>query len=225
MIRSVKLNPLIDLLKPWWQLGRDPYLRQKDIDEVAANLNRMTGKTIAPDDINGIIQTNRASRLKEAGLVAIGGVQPVDRQTVTNYAALFASQPNVSITKTAIAKTITRFTAENSLASSMTLLLVVSATHFTPPTERSIATEKELEDATDGAKRLYKLIQDFYGGVYLEVAKPQYSLSTDDTVTFVFKGAKRGDSQWRMIGTSSLKNAGTNSNIAETTKGIRTVFV
>jgi hypothetical protein len=86
-------------------------------------------------------------------------VQSVHRKTLTNYAALFASQLNVGITKTAIAKTITRFTAENSLASSMALLLVVSATYFTPTTERSLATEKELEDAIDGAKRLYKLIQ------------------------------------------------------------------
>jgi hypothetical protein len=206
-------NPHIDLSRPWGLVGRDALLTQEDLAEVAVTLDRTGGSTMARDEIRNLISTKRADRIRAAGFVPIDGVVVEACITTTsNYAALLAAQPSVSITKTAIKKTQTRYTAENSLISSMALVLVVAATHFTPTTEDISEQDKELERASEGAKKFYKMVQDAYGGdVPLSVVKPQNTLSSDDTVTFAFAGTEKKEAAWRLVGARSLGKAGTNS--------------
>jgi hypothetical protein len=166
---------------------------------------------MARDKIGQFIQTKRAERIIAAGFVPIDGVMDVSASTTTNHAALLASQPTVSITKTAIKKTQTRHTAENLLVSSMALVLVVAATHFTPTMEDASELEKELERASDGAQKFYKMVQDACGDVPLSVVKPQHALSSDDTVTFAFAGTEKKGAAWRLVGAKSLGKAGANS--------------
>jgi hypothetical protein len=175
-------------------------------------LDRTGGSTMARDKICNLISTKCADRIRAAGFVPIDGVVEACITTTSNYAALLASQPSVSITKTAIKKTQTRYTAENSLISLMALVLDVAATHFTPTTEDISEQEKELERASEGAKKFYKMVQDAYGGnVPLSVVKPQNTLSSDDTVTFAFAGTEKKGAAWRLVEARSLGKAGTNS--------------
>jgi hypothetical protein len=99
--------------KPWGLIGRDPLLKMEDLAEVAEHLDRTGGSTMARDEIGQFIQTKRAEKIIAAGFAPIDGVMDVSTSTTTNHAALLASQPTVSITKTAIKKTQT-FTREQS---------------------------------------------------------------------------------------------------------------
>ena len=55
--------------------------------------------------------------------------------------------------------------------------------------------------------------EDAYGGsdVPLSVVKPQYILSSGDTVTLTFAGTEKREAVRRLVGAKSLSKAGTNS--------------
>ena len=74
---------------------------------------------------------------KQKGNVIDQGRVPITKldlepscQTLTNYTAILANTDGVSICNSAVAKSKTRYTAENSLISAMALICVVAATHF-----------------------------------------------------------------------------------------------
>ena len=212
--QEITTNPTCDISKPWGVTGREPLLTQEDIAEVAATLDRTSGSTMAREEIVTFIRTKRGDKIKVAGFVPIDGVLDACYTTTSNYyAGLIASQPTVSITKTAIKKTQTRYTAENSLISSMALAVVVAATHFTPTTDDTTGLKKELKGASEGAKKFYNMVQDAYRGsnLPLSVVKPQYVLSSDDIVTFAFAGTEKREAIWRVVGSKLLSKAGTNA--------------
>ena len=111
--------------------------------------------------------------------------------TINNYKAMLATSEGVSICSSTISKTNTRYTAENSLISSMALICTVAASHFDVSTDINLSEPKNISKATDGAQKLYKMVFDTVGkNVPVMVVKPEYVLTTDDTVQFIFDGKR-----------------------------------
>ena len=96
-------------------------------------------------EIGNFICAKHADKIKAAGFAPIEGVMEAYVTTTLNYAALLllAAQPTISIWNTAIKKTQTRCTVENSLISSIALVLVAAAMCYTPTTEDTSELERE----------------------------------------------------------------------------------
>ena len=116
------------------------------------------------------------------------------RKTLHNYAVLIASKKYIFITTSAIPNNCTRYTAEKSLISTMSLLCVISATHYEVISEISRDVEKEVRKTSIGVKKLYKVVTEIYGNLPVSPIHPELILSVDDTVNFIFgvKGSDNG---------------------------------
>ena len=192
LLKKFSDNPNYDLSKPWGVAGREPLLTEEDTAEVAATLDQKSGSTMARDEIGNFIRKKRGDKITAAGFAPIDGLKEASHTTASNCAGLIASQPTVSIAKTAIKKTQTRCTAENSLISSMALAVVVAATHFTPTPDDTTGLKKELQGASEGAKKFCNMAQDACRGSDAPLSvKPQPVLSSDDTVTLAGTGAEK----------------------------------
>jgi len=112
---------------------------------------------------------------------------------------MVANQCGISIDgSTAIAKTNTRFTAENSIISTMSLGLSIAYANYIPITKEDPLITKEMDDAAVGVKIMYAMVRNHYGNPIYPV-KPQYMLSSDDTVVYVFKGKGRENENFRLL--------------------------
>ena len=85
------------------------------------------------------------------------GIIP-SKQTCKNYLALVANENDVSICTSMISKTRTRYTVEIFLILAMTLICVVSATHFDISTEFQRKVENDMKVADEGVSLLYTLL-------------------------------------------------------------------
>ena len=98
---------------------------------------------------------------------------------------MVANQCGISIDgSTAIAKTNTRFTVENSIIAAMSLALAIAYANYIPITEEDPSITKEMEDAPIGVKIMYNMVCQHYSSPIYPV-KHQYILSTNDTVVYI----------------------------------------
>lgn len=79
-----------------------------------------------------------------------------------------------------------QFTAEHSFRNITTYLFVVAATHFRLGRE-TISGYQPVSEATEGAKRMFELVQNATGGEIVPVC-PHNLSSINDTKEFVFEG-------------------------------------
>ena len=105
------------------------------------------------------------------------------KSTLTNYIALMAHSPEISICTSTTSKTTTRFTAENSLISAMSLCCLVAYTHYDITTEEN---QKLVDDMTNinenlpkGVKLFFKMIHKFYDYKPIIPILPAMCYSTD----------------------------------------------
>ena len=187
-------------------------LENNDLVSIKCDLPKKLGKAIGNDVVTTSIKENVCKRIKNNGLVPICNIDyEPNRQTVTNYQALIASMPGVSIATSAIGKTNTRFTAEHSFISSMALIFVVATTHYEICDDVDPNLEKEINQASDGVKMLYRMVRKAYDDLPIRPVKPQYLYSTDDTICYVFEGKGEKELPFRLVSSLSLENAGTRS--------------
>ena len=195
-----------DFLKP----GRIRIIPEDRITLIGERCKEYDGKTIGISEMRLLIENERRNVITEQGGVPIMHVSP-SVQTVKNIPAMVANQCGISIDgSTAIAKTNTRFTAENSIIAAMSLALAIAYANYIPITEEDPSITKEMEDAPIGVKLMYDLVRKHYGCPIYPV-KPQYILSTDDTVVYVFEGKGRENEHFRLVSTKSIAKSGTMS--------------
>ena len=112
-------------------MGRDSLIQQKDITDIASQLNCISGSAMSTKDIQQKIHQAQPRSVSERGCIPLTKLDYHPHgTTLRNYAALISSKNNISITTSEISKTFTRYTSENSLISAMALLCVISATHY-----------------------------------------------------------------------------------------------
>ena len=151
------------------------------------------------------------------------GIQPLDpnsiapsNTTVRNYQSLIAAQPNVSITRTAITKGVTRFTAKNSLRSAMSFILTAAASHFVLTTRLNPDVLKDVNNnkaISKSSQFLFDQVSKVHNGMPLQPVRRSYVMSTDDTTEFVFqgKGTNISKAEFKLVSSRALGKAGTRS--------------
>ena len=106
--------------------------------------------------------------------------------TVKNYKTTIAIvRPDVTIATSYLKKTNNRYTAEQSLRSTMAYLLTMCQTHYIPANQLEV---KKKRVVSEGALKLKDMVEDVLG-CHTMTVKPQYIYSTDDTVQYVFEGS------------------------------------
>ena len=58
---------------------------------------------------------------------------------------------------------------------------------------------------------MYEMVRKSYGNLPIMAVKPHLVLSTDDTVNYIFEGTSSGKEEFRLVGSNSLKKAGSRS--------------
>ncbi len=116
------------LQREWGQIGRDPLINSQGIKSIVDVLHSKPGHCLDKENVEAAI----VERRKE--VMIANGIQPLNdsavapcNSSIRNYQALLAAQPNVRIARTAIVKSHTCNTAENSLRSAMAFLLTTAA--------------------------------------------------------------------------------------------------
>ena len=129
--------------------------------------------------------------------------------SIRNYSALLSNHPSISISCSAITKTNNRFTAENSLISAMAFIMVVATTHFIIVPKESESIREDMKNASDGVKIMMKLLSSSYNKLPLFPLKPQYILSSDDTVMYIYEGKGKESDEFHLVSSKAITQAGT----------------
>jgi hypothetical protein len=132
-------------------------------------------------------------------MVPVEAVQPC-LHAISRCFALSADELNVKLTNGVVqAKTNAWCTAENSLMSAMSFLLVQAASGLVVGEPHSKTTP--LETATDGARLLAELVSKANGNVSVCPVQPGMVTSTDDTTVFACLGVADQSSgkQWKLL--------------------------
>ena len=143
------------LHRDWGSTGRNPLLSNNDVTDMVAQLQSQPGRCMEKEDIRAAIKDKVKKNMEARGILS--DFEPSEG-TVENYRSLAAAQPNVSISKSSITKSKTRFTAENSLRSAMSFVLAVAATHFvlsTEPNPDVLRDSKSKTAISEGSKFLF----------------------------------------------------------------------
>ena len=151
-------------------------------------LEEKSGQTIKNDELLSIIKETRSKNIEAVGLVPICATKNPSHTSINNYKAVLASQSSVSINTTAISKTNNRYTAENSLISAMTFLVVIASTHFILANEEKDKIRKDMKDVPVGIKMLYDMASKVHGNLPVIPIKTQHIYSSTDTIMYVFEG-------------------------------------
>eukprot|EP00978_Attheya_sp_CCMP212_P009020 scaffold21226_cov44-Attheya_sp.AAC.4 len=193
----------------WGKTGRPAVLTKEDLIQLAEDLNKSEGRTIGKEEWTKILTMNMSEKANKKGnlLLAANGYS---RQTIKNYLSLLTHVPGLSLTRTAMKKTKSRFTAENSVIGSLSFMLVTAATHFIPGKPDN-ETKEIMKKASEGSKKMIELTSKAQGDVPLQPVKPQYVYSSDDNVEYVYAGTSDGQDPFRIVGSKHASGAGTRS--------------
>ena len=187
------------VFKEEWKLPRRHHLLTEfDITAIKDDINKCSGSNISKRETGSKIKLIQQQHVIAQGRVPIikHDMNP-GKGTLINYQYVITDSVGVSITTSIVPKTRTRYTAENSLISAMTLVCVVTATHYDVSTNVQIEHEHVMNkvplEALDGVKLFYRLVGKAYGNdIPIIPVRPEMILSTDDTVQYIFEGKGAG---------------------------------
>ena len=102
---------------------------------------------------------------------------------------------------------MTCFTAENSPIATVSYVIIFPFSHFIPVRKTCTNVRRDLDKASPGITLFYKIFLNYYGNAPVLPIKPQYIISTDDTVVYIFivKGTKKDT--FRLVYWKSLTHA------------------
>ena len=78
---------------------------------------------------------------------------------------------------------------------------MIAATHYVPAEyhDPEITADMNHPDTTKGVKLMYDLVSKYYNNLLIMLVKPQYIMSTDDTVVYMFEGLGIKQELFRLI--------------------------
>ena len=199
LLQKAKMGDTIS--GPWKTRGRPRLLGETDLN----------GNTISTEEISKMIKDKTEKKIISDGHVPISQSVEPHRTTLVNYKALLAATEGISIAKSFTHKSNTRFTAENSLISAMSFLVLVACTHYNISLETSINVKNEISEAENGVKMIYDMVSFQNDNLPMFPVKPEYVFSTDDTVNYIFEGTEQKKDLFRLVSSSAISNSGTRS--------------
>jgi hypothetical protein len=157
-------------------------------------------RAITLDDVKEVMTAINRKHLVEHGSWAYGTSATPPRRTIARYFSFAAEEMNVKSSVGEVqAKTNTRYTAENSLMSTMSFFLVQAISGFIVGKPHS--KTKPLETATEGAQLLANLASKANGNASVYPVQPGMITTTDDTTVFACVGIanQSGAKQWKLL--------------------------
>ena len=197
---------------PFTDSGRPPFATDHELEQALQNFQQHNGKSLTRDDVKEIICKVRNNRLEAAGYKVLTEGEVSD-QTVSNYTAYIAIQPEISISVSTQVKTTTRHAAENSIRGAISLLAIIASTHFIPVREHDpsiIKQVKELAQTNPEIVQLMDLVNKELG-IDMFPVQPQYLYSTDDTTEYIYEGTKKDTPKFVLTSKKSISERGTKS--------------
>jgi hypothetical protein len=201
--------------RPWNAKGAPRLISKEGLVEIRSHLDSMGGKTIGSKEVRERIVEFQQEAIRSQGRVPIGTHIVPTQQTIRNYSARLAAMKGMDFSQRTTIKSSTRYTAENSLISSMAFLLLVASTHYVVTRHKNQKVYTDIQDAPKGALKLFQLVQEAHGGLPIFPIKPSHMTTTDDTVAYVFDGRGMGKDQFRLLSQKSNKKAGTLSKYSQ----------
>ena len=110
------------------------------------------------------------------------------KRSLNNYMSLLPQlDPSRSKTNKMQQKSEARYIAERSVRNTISHIMTVAVAHY--QIGKQDKRMKKIENATEGAKLLHKLVAKENKGLDLQVVLPMFISTTDDTTIFAFEGA------------------------------------
>ena len=217
LLANYKLNgsPSKGLQKSWGETGRNPYLDRCDVGDIVLDLQSNSGYCLDSKSLEATIAEKQKNDLLARGIQPLSSSNTTPSATsIRNYKSLIAAQPGVSVARTAVIKSPTRYTAENSLRSAMSFILTTAATHFTLSTQINPDVYKDIKrsDAvSESSKFLFDQISKVHNNRPLQPVRRAYVMSTDDTTEFVFQGqgSNLSKAEFVLVSSKALATSGT----------------
>ena len=197
----------------WGQTGRSKVLGKPEAEKLIKKLKTHHGLVITADDVLGKINETRIRQADEMGLVPItsNNYKPC-KSTLNNYLAEIANSDGVHIATSVTKKTTSRYTAENSLISSMCLVVLVAATHFIVVKQRDQEIEKMLTQTTNnGVKLMFNLVSKCNRNLPVIPLLPEYVYSSDVTTAYCYEGKGERKASFVLVGSSTMAESGSRS--------------
>ena len=132
----------------WGKTGQQVALTKEDLIQLAKDLNKLEGRTIGKERLTKILTTKMSEKANKKGNLLLAANE-YSHQTIKNYLSLLTHVPGLSLTRTAIKKTQSRFTAENSVIGLLSFMFVPAATHYIPG-EPDNKTKEMMKKASEG---------------------------------------------------------------------------
>ena len=174
--------------EPCWPVtGRPPILDNNSFLSSIKGFEKDKGRAISKKDMVSILKVAKSDVAKEKGNSITMVVTPTKR-SLNNYTSLLPQlDPSRSKTDKVQQKSDARYIAERSVRNAISHIMAVAVSHYQigKPDKRL----KNIENATDGAKLLHKLVTEENKGLELCVVLPMFISTTDDTTVFAFEGA------------------------------------
>ena len=190
--------------------GRKTFCSTDELLEGCRDIQEAKHRAIALDDVKDVLTAVNRKHKIENGTWAHGDSATPSTRTISRYFAFAAEELNVKLSNGELqAKTNTRYTAENSLMSAMSFLLVqaISGLIVGKPHSKT----KPVDTATDGAQVLADLVRNANGNVSVYPVQPGMITTTDDATVFACLGvADQSGTQWKLLDadeTCSLRSA------------------
>ena len=181
----------------WKKRGRKPILScdmlliKKKIHE------RDEGRAVALADVTDILIQTKTDIAKEKGLSELMVSTPAKRTSRNYLLLLHQLDPYSGLSNKPQQKSERRYTAERSVRNMTAYLFSVAVSHY--QIGKADPRMKPITEATDGAQKLYELVQKVNNGVEIRPVYPCYLSSTDDTTVFAFEGKAEAGGQIYLV--------------------------
>jgi hypothetical protein len=173
-------KPLAD---DWNARGRLPIVSEHKLDEVADSLQQESGRALGKREVREMLEKQVAQSHESQGLVPPS--DRVSRVSVSRYLYRIGARSNISIASSAVKKTDSRATMENSFISAVALALVIAFSHFVIVGENHRFQTKVYPKLPEGSKVLVDFLQDYHKAPVCPV-RPSLVLSMDDSTEYAF---------------------------------------
>ena len=190
--------------------GRPPVMPIEILEEKMAEHLEKKGKSMDENEMRGCLQDFERETIQKRGYVPVSMMDGVSFTTVRNYTSLTAHIPGVSVSRSAIRKTPTRETSENSIRSVTAFMAIVGATHYQLKQHLDSKMYKHIENASKGAKTFFDIVSKVYDNMPLQCVKPSHVTTSNDCGTFAFSGTNK-KARFYLVSSESAGNCGTKS--------------
>ncbi len=188
--------------------GRKAIATIHEMRNIIQKIHMTPGRVFGEEELKQQLHNLRKTSLMKQNIAPIGQLSKISESSCTNYKTTAGCLGNISFVSNSVIKSNTRYTAEHSLMSTMSFLHTIATTHyrvFNPEKTNATYIHKQI---SDGAKELLRRVKDANHNRPINIVRPQYLFSTDNTTEYIFTGVdanRRG--KWSLVSNEGIQNS------------------